>query len=168
MVRTFLTMEIEKISIQLKDMESKVWLLTSVDDLHIEYTKCILDYSLNCKIGWFQVEDYLEKYKHPSMYKLASNFPFSNTSFENRKEFLESINIKFASIDKKHPKYNDVDLDIDVSIKNLFLNWKPLSIRRILEFLNATPAKMGIKTLNRDDEIRSVPSEIMSKETKES
>jgi hypothetical protein len=165
MVRTFLTVEIEKISIQLKDMESRVWLLTSVDDLHIEFTKCILDYSLNCKIGWFQIEDYLEKYKHPSMYKLASNFPFSNTSLENRKEFLDSINIKFSSIEKKHPKYSDVDLDIDVGIKNLFLNWKPLSIRRILEFLNATPAKMVTKTLIRDDETTPGPSDIVAKES---
>lgn len=164
-MKILLNAEIEKISIQLKDVENKVWLLTSLDDLQIDYTKCSLDYTLNCKIGWFRIEDYSEQYKHPSMSKLASNFPFNNTGLESTTEYLDSIIIKFSSIEKKHPKYSDVDLDIEVDIKNLFLNWKPLSIRRILEFLNASPGKLVIKTLKRDDRPDSDESEIKTKES---
>ena len=133
---SFLTFKIPEIKINVSqsfEMNNK-WLSFSMKDLNSELTINSLSNNFNFKISEITLSDDIHKYQNP----LLKNFFTSvNPEKENSKEL---INIQIVKLDPKHGNYQNLDLDIRIIFGHFFINYKPLTIIEVMNFL-----KNGIK-----------------------
>lgn len=133
---SFLTLQIPEIKINVShshDLNQK-WLSFSMKDLNSELTINSLSNNFNFKISEITLSDEIHNYKNPL---LKHFFTSVNPEKENSKEL---INIHIEKLDPKHENYQNLDLDIKIIFGHFFVNYKPLTLIEVMNFL-----KNGIK-----------------------
>lgn len=84
---------------------------------------------LNFKISEMTLYDKLHSYKNPFLQNV-----FTSVNPEKHK-IKELINIEIKTIDPKHENYENLDCEINVKFGQFFVNYKPIVMIRIPEFL---------------------------------
>ncbi|KAL4505260.1 hypothetical protein ABPG72_016327 [Tetrahymena utriculariae] len=84
--------------------------------------------SVGLVLGGVFLSDYLYSYKDSNLND------FITSSLESDKDENDLIQVGVVILDKGHPEYQNIDLDIDLKFNNLTLNYKPDILAKILTF----------------------------------
>ncbi|KAL4462680.1 hypothetical protein ABPG74_000510 [Tetrahymena malaccensis] len=126
--------KIENIQLSLFDetkYSKKPFLVLKTQKLALDYFERKQKTSVDLVLGGVFLSDYLYFYKDSNLND------FITSSLESDQEKSDLIKVGMVILDKEHPEYKNVDLDIDLKFNNLTLNYKPDTLAKILTFLQA-------------------------------
>ena len=124
--------------------------------MKIQISELLLNFILKqqafeCKLslGSLEINDNLRNYLNPNLKKFL---------FTEKESDL--IKVSLMNKDKNHPKYEKIDLEIDISLGKLFINYKPEVLLKLLEFVNISNEK--------NKEIENIEEQNLNKSINES
>ena len=132
-----------KVTIYHKELEPLVDLNTNL--FSFTMTQRLGDSEIAIKLNSLEVNEYLFKYKNPSLDKFITSATldaFQNNLSESMPGNLFELTIKM--MDKDHPRYvdsNKTDLDLQFKFGYLYINLKPDVLESLLAFLTANLPK---------------------------
>lgn len=86
---------------------------------------------VNLGLGGMFLSDNLYKYKDDNL----NDFITSKSSMGND----EMIKISVVILDKGHPEYKNIGLDVDLVFNTLIVNFKPETLAKVLLFIRPDP-----------------------------
>ena len=137
MLLTFNIPQINLIVAKNEDWEQK-WLTFQLMSLNAELKRKSFSKDFLFKISEITLSDDLHNYKNHFLHNIITSV---NPDKQNQKEL---INIDIKMLDPKHPEYKNTDLEINGKFGHCFINYKPLTIIKIVEFI-----KQGINELDK-------------------
>lgn len=84
-------------------------------------------------LGGMFLSDYLYAHKDKSLDDFI-------TSQSDANQDNELININVVILEKGHPEYANVGLDVDVKFNTLIVNFKPETLAKVLLFIKPDPS----------------------------
>jgi len=85
--------------------------------------------NVNIGLGGMFLSDYLYKYKDSVLDDFITSKSTSNASSE------ELIKLSVTILEKGHPEYKNVGLDVSVNFNTLTVNFKPETLAKVLLFI---------------------------------
>ena len=127
----FLTIRISEIKLIVANSEEwkQKWLTFSLLGLNSDLKINDLSKDLNFKISELTLFDELHDYKNPFLKNVLTSLN------PDKKQQKELINIEIKMLDSNHPQYKNLACEINVKFGHCFINYKPLTLIRISEFV---------------------------------
>lgn len=105
---------------------------------------------VNLGLGGMFLSDYLYKYKDDNL----NHFITSKSSEGND----ELIKIAVVILDKGHPEYKNIGLDVDLVFNTLIVNFKPETLAKVLLLIK--PESVESQTGPTSDMLRQLENEV--------
>ncbi|EAR98864.2 PH domain protein (macronuclear) [Tetrahymena thermophila SB210] len=109
----------------------KPFLVLKTQKLALDYFERKQKTNVGLALGGLFLSDYLYSYKDNNLND------FITSSLESDQNQNDLIQVSLIMLDKGHPEYQNVDLNIDLKFNNLTLNYKPDTLAKILTFFQA-------------------------------
>lgn len=119
--------EIGSISLSLLDNEYNKWLGLTTNKLAVQIVQRPSDLDLKLSLNSIDLEDSLHEYLNPDVKKMIK---VSNADQTN-----DFLCVQLNKFEKKHPNYQNVDLDVSVKLGSLHVNFKPNVLLELFVFL---------------------------------
>ncbi|KAL4496109.1 hypothetical protein ABPG72_015531 [Tetrahymena utriculariae] len=136
LVQVEATFELGKIKLSMYDENKytqKPFLTFQTNKLNVFFEQKNMKMSVNLGLGGMFLSDNLYQHKDGAL----NDFISSKASNDSN----ELINIKVIILDKGHPEYQNVELDIDLKFNTLIVNFKPETLAKVLLFIKADPVE---------------------------
>lgn len=119
--------EIGSISLSLLDNDYNKWLGLTTNKLEVQMVQRPSDLDVKLSLNSIDLEDSLHNYLNPSLKKMIQ---VSNADQAN-----DFLCVQINKYEKKNPNYQKIDLDVNVKIGSLHINFKPNVLLELFVFL---------------------------------
>ncbi|EAS01215.2 PH domain protein (macronuclear) [Tetrahymena thermophila SB210] len=118
-----------------QENDTSQWMDINIDLINLDFTSKTSETNLKIKLGSLKAIDFIHLYPQGFIESLIQSYPFIED--KNKKFQKNLMEFEFTQRNSKHPSFNNIEMDIKASIGSLFLNWKPDTFKRILQFFNS-------------------------------
>ncbi|KAL4498677.1 hypothetical protein ABPG73_003474, partial [Tetrahymena malaccensis] len=136
LVQVEATFELGKIKLSMYDENKytqRPFLTFQTNKLNVFYEQRNMKMSVNLGLGGMFLSDNLYQHKDAALNDFISSKSSNGSN--------ELINIKVLILDKGHPEYQNVGLDVDLIFNTLIVNFKPETLAKVLLFIKADPVE---------------------------
>ena len=109
--------------------QQEKWLEFSTTSIQVSFVLCQESFTCTAKLGGIQLDDFIYAHKDPEI----AHFIKSAGANE---QMSDLITVRLDKVNPPHPQYRRVDVDIDVVLGVLTINFKPDTLIKLLAFLN--------------------------------
>ncbi|EGR30928.1 PH domain protein [Ichthyophthirius multifiliis] len=123
--------ELGKVSLQMYDekkFQDQPFLVFQTNKLSIQYIQQMQFMSVQLGLGGMFLHDYIYEYKDGRIKDFI-------TSKQEGDDDMQLITIKLINLEKNHPDYKNIGINLDVSFHKLIINFKPDTLAKVMLFI---------------------------------
>ena len=129
--------QFEDFSLNLSDDDKKLWFCYKSNGLRVNFYQYPYNMKVAVALRFIELSDPLREYENPKL----SKFLYCGNEGDNNENIGDFLSLKMNYMNRKHPKYNKIDTDLEIELGSFLINFKPDTLLKLLGFIKPKAAE---------------------------